>query len=191
VCPAGDGVRPKDSPTSEISRLNVTNDEQHKENCAANQFFSSLLGISADPADRGKIIVNVQCGNVGEVLTVVNDCGAQVFVYDGNADTFAKDRVQQERYFKTFFAEYKQTAATFPKKLMPKAYIWFSSAGPSATPQFMTDLREDKKTIVIVGRVLYKDDYTNRTTELCEFVRPPVTFGAPAWAGCLVHTTDK
>ena len=151
----------------------------------------TALGISADPADRGKIIVNVQCGNVGEVLTVVNDCGAQVFVYDGNADTFAKDRVQQERYFKTFFAEYKQTAATFPKKLMPKAYIWFSSAGPSATPQFMTDLREDKKTIVIVGRVLYKDDYTNRTTELCEFVRPPVTFGAPAWAGCLVHTTDK
>jgi hypothetical protein len=34
---------PNGSPTSEISRRNMMNDEQHKENCAAHQFFSSLL----------------------------------------------------------------------------------------------------------------------------------------------------
>jgi hypothetical protein len=34
----------KGSPTSESSSRNITNDEKQKENCAANQFFSSLLG---------------------------------------------------------------------------------------------------------------------------------------------------
>jgi len=35
----------KGSPTSESSTLNITNDENQKQNYAANQFFSSLLAF--------------------------------------------------------------------------------------------------------------------------------------------------
>jgi hypothetical protein len=35
----------KGSPPSESSTQNITNDEKQKENCSADQFFSSLLGF--------------------------------------------------------------------------------------------------------------------------------------------------
>jgi hypothetical protein len=41
-------VEPEATKTPEIKPFNITNDEQQKEKHAANQFFSSLLGLSLD-----------------------------------------------------------------------------------------------------------------------------------------------
>jgi hypothetical protein len=42
----------KGSPPSESSTRNITNDEKQKENCAADQFFSSLLDSRYRASDR-------------------------------------------------------------------------------------------------------------------------------------------
>jgi len=43
VCLVGHEVRQRNSRTPEIQTLNITNDEQQKENNRIHQFFSSLL----------------------------------------------------------------------------------------------------------------------------------------------------
>jgi len=146
------------------------------------------LGIDST---QGNLFVNVACVNVGPDLIRLLDCGAMVFIHDNTtvgSVNFAVDKAAQEQYFARFIRENK--AHVSPRSLIPGNFIWFSPSGPLATPQLIEDLNKNKKTLVVIGQAVYKDDHTVHKNEECEWMQPPVTSPKPVWVPCLVHNGE-
>ena len=153
------------------------------------------FGVDTNPnsSDRGKTFVNYSCTNVGAESAWLLSCGGMIFIDARNPLDFVQDKDRQEQFFKTFVTEYKEQIP--PQSLMPERWRWLSAMGPPSTkPLIEDDLNHGKKTIVIIGQVVYKDnnkDGITHTTDMCDILQPPVTSPKPVWIACQVHSGEE
>ena len=152
------------------------------------------FGVESNPSsvNYGRTLVNVSCTNVGTDIAWLTSCGARVFVDDSSPIDFREDRAKQEQYFNKFIVDYKEQNP--PRSLMLGVFTWISPSGPPSTKPLIDALDHGDKTLVVVGHAVYKDKDKDgeitRTTDLCDFMQPPVTSPQPVWMACQVHSGE-
>jgi len=146
------------------------------------------VGVNATPntPDTGRLTVNIECENVGTGSVVLNSCDAAVDIYEGKGADFIKDRKVQEEYFQSFLRGPK-SHESFPKKEMPGGSSIQGFFGPLLTEGFRRAIDNEQEAIVVVGRTSYDDGIKTRSTDLCEWMSPPLFVDHAIWHRCLVH----
>jgi|GEM_PF-5454718 len=146
--------------------------------------FVSVDTDSPSP-QNGQMFVNVFCINVSAVELTYVECAARMFIHNGPSESLTRE--VEENYFRTFLNDYSSAGPQPKSHVAPGGDRWTSAWGPKMTQELFNDLTNNRKVVVVVGRLSYRDAQGRHTRDRCEWLAPPVNTTDPSWHLCDVH----
>jgi hypothetical protein len=146
---------------------------------------TGFVSIESSASRTGQMFVNVGCVNTSQVDVNSVSCAAALFVHDGASQSLTQQI--EEKYFQEFLTDYHKAPPQAKATTAPQRYSWSTAWGPVMTTDLFNDLNNNRKVLVLVGQLSYKDSTGRHSRDLCEWLQPPINTVTPIWDYCHVH----